>query len=285
MKLRRFLSLFILVIVISLLSTSSALSGVVLSNFAEPIYINGGVTIGGGLSANPRVVFEVPSGGSTYELNAVTVFAGCFSPCPMDIEVNVYEDNSGSLGTYIGSLGTATLPNHYTDDGFLLYTFTATTPITLAPGMSYAVAFEAVALPGSSVLAYVDTLVAPTGIFTYLGSYAIDGIKWPDTHIAVEMDATPLSVSGGINVPHVGMIQIDQSQTQPAYDSPAGNIVQTVDGTDIYLPADYDNSFADTYVVTDTQVVDGRVWVSIFLGSENFVWVPLDQVTPLTYLE
>lgn len=80
-------------------------------------------------------------------------------------------------------------------------------------------------------------------------------------------------------VPQVGMIQIDQFQAQSAYESPGGNVAQLVGGDEVWLPADYDGSFADTYVVTDTVTVDGQIWYQIFLGSGDFIWVSGVNVT------
>jgi hypothetical protein len=97
-----------------------------------------------------------------------------------------------------------------------------------------------------------------------------------------EPDASPANVNT-INVPQVGMIQIDDLQAQPAYASPNGEIARS-NGAEIWLPQDADDSFSDSYVVTGVTRVKGRRWVQISLGSSNFVWVPLDKVTPLTSL-
>ncbi len=71
---------------------------------------------------------------------------------------------------------------------------------------------------------------------------------------------------------------------QPAYASPGGDTARDNAGNDIVVPADADGNGFDTYVVTGVKVVDGRTWVSIFLGSGNWGWVPLDRVTPITVL-
>lgn len=86
----------------------------------------------------------------------------------------------------------------------------------------------------------------------------------------------------GIGVPNLGLVQINAGQNQPAYDSPAGSVITTAGGSQIILPQDYDGGGADTYVVTDVTVVEGQTWIALWLGSRNFVWVPLAHVTPLT---
>lgn len=85
-------------------------------------------------------------------------------------------------------------------------------------------------------------------------------------------------------IPNLGVIQIDVTMAQPAYAEPGGEIAKA-DGNEIWLPHDADSNGYDTYTVTDTQTIEGRTWVNIFLGSEDFVWVPLDQVKVVSYLE
>jgi hypothetical protein len=88
----------------------------------------------------------------------------------------------------------------------------------------------------------------------------------------------------GLIVPNLGMVVIYRSQAQPVYMSPAGQVIRDGSGNEIWLPNDSNFDDFDTYVVTDVKAVDGRVWVGIFLGSDKWGWVPLDSVTPATYL-
>ncbi len=85
-------------------------------------------------------------------------------------------------------------------------------------------------------------------------------------------------------VPNEGTILIGWSQMQHAYVAPGGDVARDSAGNEISLPADDDGNGFDTYTVTGVKVVDGRTWVSIFLGSGNWGWVPLDSVTPITDL-
>ncbi len=85
-----------------------------------------------------------------------------------------------------------------------------------------------------------------------------------------------------LNVPHVTDIQINAGANVPAYVEPGGEQVKLSSGVDLFLPHDYDGNGFDTYIVTATQEgEDGTIWYSIFLGSEEFVWVNGNLVTPL----
>ena len=88
----------------------------------------------------------------------------------------------------------------------------------------------------------------------------------------------PAPVVTILEVPHVADIRINAGSNVPAYDGPAGSQVKLLNGRDVFLPQDYDGNGYDTYVVTDTAVVDGVTWYSIFLGNEEFVWVNGSQV-------
>ena len=95
----------------------------------------------------------------------------------------------------------------------------------------------------------------------------------------------PVPGGGGVTVlvvPHVSDIRIDSWAPVVVYGDPEGEPAKLSDGTVIVLPQDYDNNGFDTYIVTEVRTVNGRVWVSIFLGNTSFVWVPLDQVTPIS---
>ena len=97
----------------------------------------------------------------------------------------------------------------------------------------------------------------------------------------VSLIHTPAPVAPPVtsmNVPHVTDILIYSWEQVVAYDSPAGSPARLLNGTIIVLPQDFNGDGYDTYVVTDSTVVDGETWVSIFLGNESFVWVQLSQV-------
>lgn len=106
----------------------------------------------------------------------------------------------------------------------------------------------------------------------------------PDCGTLPFIDNNPIVTDGGINVPNRGMIMITAEQAQPAYTAPGGEVAKASDGADIILPYDWDSNGFDTYVVTEATDVGGRVWLSIFLGSEDFGWVPEDTVTAMTSL-
>ncbi len=58
------------------------------------------------------------------------------------------------------------------------------------------------------------------------------------------------------------------------YDSPAGSPIH-LDGNALFLPADSDHNGYDTYRVMDLQTVDGVVWIGIYIGSDNWGWLPV----------
>ena len=96
----------------------------------------------------------------------------------------------------------------------------------------------------------------------------------------VAVDNVQVYGTSSLNVPHVDDIRINAGSNVPAYDGPAGSQAKLANGQEIFLPQDYDGNGFDTYIVTDTAVVDGVTWYSIFLGNENFVWVNGSQVIP-----
>lgn len=86
---------------------------------------------------------------------------------------------------------------------------------------------------------------------------------------------------GNLNVPHITDVKINAGANVPAYADPGGEQVRLANGQHLFLPQDSGNDGADTYIVTDTMVIDGVTWYSIFIGNENFVWVSGPQVIPL----
>lgn len=93
---------------------------------------------------------------------------------------------------------------------------------------------------------------------------------------------TPAS-SVPVFISSLGLVQMSTSNVQQALQSPAGEPVR-INGAELFLPNDADGNGFDTFVVTGLAAVDGEVWVALFLGGPNSVWVPLDGVTPLAFL-
>lgn len=83
----------------------------------------------------------------------------------------------------------------------------------------------------------------------------------------------------GYGYRNLGLISISSSQAQMVYQSAGGDPIMN-GSTELFLPADADGNGFDTYVVTGVSTsADGRTWLSIWLGSTNFGYVPLDSVT------
>lgn len=106
------------------------------------------------------------------------------------------------------------------------------------------------------------------------GDLAERTVWYSETYICRELDGPMVNN---------GMIQINATQAQPVYESAGGGVVR-IGVDELWLPNDADGNGYDTYLIQDTEVIDGRTWVAITLGTESAygnVWVPLDQVTLL----
>lgn len=127
------------------------------------------------------------------------------------------------------------------------------------------------------------------GIYTLTGPGSWTGVTVAETTGDLETlllgdytcASAPPVVVAGIPVPYLGLVLLGGSQ--PAYDAPGGNPI-VIDGVTISLPADADGNGFDTYIVTDIDILNGEVWVGLFVGSLNWAWVPLDNAQVLTSL-
>ena len=132
---------------------------------------------------------------------------------------------------------------------------------------------------GQSAPSYIQSAFCGAAVPTNLAS-----LGFPGMHIIMVVTgddnvggvAPPVTV---LNVPNKGEIMITAANGQPAYDSPAGSVIRHNGGAELWLPQDYDGNGFDTYVITETVVVDGRTWYGIFLGNETWAYVPADTVT------
>lgn len=128
------------------------------------------------------------------------------------------------------------------------------------------------------------------------GSYTLTGAaSWDDVTITEDTGDTQTITKGdftcpgadpspapftGLPVPNHGRVMIGAGQNQPAYSSPGGDII-VLDSGPLLLPADSDGSGADTYTVADYVLIGDDWWVGLFIGSSSWVWVPLENVTPM----
>lgn len=283
---------FVMSLIIGLMSLflaqpqpSQAMSMVVIGNLGGTP--GSGANIGAPFGAGDRKAVSVtvdPSSDYYLDNFRALLSSGTF----MDVTITIHTyDGTSTPGALIDTVATETV----TGVGGTVVDFIPTVPILLNAGETYWFMVSAATMQSGSWRRNMVNTAPTNSTFNFVEySFSVGGGAWSTStgHDQFEIWASPPVVPPtaveGLSVPQIGMIQIDQFQTQPAYDSPNGNIIQDQNGV-IHLPHDFDNSFADTYVVTATQTVDGRVWVSIFLGNENFGWVPLDQVTALSYLE
>ena len=84
-----------------------------------------------------------------------------------------------------------------------------------------------------------------------------------------------------VSVPNIGAFLISVNDPQPVYDSPNGENVK-INGMGLWLPADADGNGFDTYVVTESRVVDGVQWLAFFLGSAEYGWIQAVNVVPIS---
>ena len=68
------------------------------------------------------------------------------------------------------------------------------------------------------------------------------------------------------------------------YEAPGGGPVRDAAGNEIWVPNQgADNPYEDTYDVLATEVIGNTTWVQIFIGSLDFVWLPVGG--PVTVIE
>jgi hypothetical protein len=96
----------------------------------------------------------------------------------------------------------------------------------------------------------------------------------------VDPAAPPPAVVSSRVVPNLGMVSISREQTQPLYMSPGGQVIRDGDGNEIRLPQDVNQDGFDTYVVTEVRQVGSVIWLGLFVGANQWGWVPLSGVTP-----
>ncbi len=89
----------------------------------------------------------------------------------------------------------------------------------------------------------------------------------------------------GIPVPNLGLVMITGEQFQPAYSKPNGAVARGSDGAEIWLPADADGNWYDTYVVAEVIEVDGEIWLGLFVGNVNWAYVRLADVTVIVPIQ
>lgn len=136
-------------------------------------------------------------------------------------------------------------------------------------------------LPLNGVAAGTYTLTGP-GAWTGLTVVETTG----DTQTTLLGDVTcqvVVVVVPGIPVPNLGLVKIDTGQAQPVYESPNGGVIR-ISGAEVWLPHDADGNGFDTYIVTEIHLVDGEIWLGLFIGGVRWGYVPLAHVTQLTPL-
>ncbi len=86
-------------------------------------------------------------------------------------------------------------------------------------------------------------------------------------------------VEPAFTVPNLSEVMVSNTQTQPVYMSPDGQVIRNPDGSLLQIPQDFDGNGYDTYLVTDTAIIDDETWLAIFIGSRRWVWIPLGDLS------
>lgn len=92
---------------------------------------------------------------------------------------------------------------------------------------------------------------------------------------ADEPEPEPEPEVPAVNFPNKGEIMISAGAPVQTY-AAAGAYP-----TNIVLPADYDGNGFDTYTVTSSATVAGETWYAVWVGGEDYLWVPASQVQVL----
>lgn len=205
------------------------------------------------------------------------------------VDISAYADGGSHAVRFTGRQNAAVNVNMNLDD----ISIVAVTPdvlvasaacnadnldITITTGDGpYNITGTGTGLPLNGVAAGTYNLTGPaswTGVTVTETDGDLESIVFGDFNCP---GSAPVSVVPGIGVPHLGEVLINVPQA--AYQSPNGEAV-----SGLVLPADADGNGFDTYVVANIVYDGGEYWVGLFVGSSNWVWVPLDGVLPLSSL-
>lgn len=169
--------------------------------------------------------------------------------------LNEFEQFTG-LGNYSGTYIGYNYPASPQTEGTIiaLYAYVGETPPTAADTGEFFVLFECSNTPGSNTV--IDTCYGPYG-------------------------SCPQTVQDyyRVDYPYLGLVQINAGAPVYPYGSPASEMQS------FSLPADYDGNGYDTYVVTDVTSVNGAYWLALWIGGEDYLWVPYDSVIALSSID
>lgn len=133
-------------------------------------------------------------------------------------------------------------------------------PTLLGPELFVQVIDGNVFVNGSQVIA--TDIDASNGVVHVIDSVLIPPIP-PFLRPAQPKNTGEVTINAGANVPALG--------------SPGGEVVQ-LNNSPLLLPQDADGNGFDTFIITDTQTVNGIVYYGLFVGAPESVYVREDQV-------
>lgn len=74
---------------------------------------------------------------------------------------------------------------------------------------------------------------------------------------------------------NMGQIILNTASPVQMYGTAAGETLS------LTLPKDADKNGFDSFVVQECKTVDGELWIGLYIGSRNSVWMPFSQVAGL----
>lgn len=266
------------------LHTSHTQAAVVLDNLTGESQDPSGTDLTDSGNEQKAVAFTTVSG--NYVIDSLDVFGFEENGSTVTLQARLHaHDGSSVPGTQLAEIASINVAANAPDG---VYTFTPGTTITLQNGVSYWIVLEITSGAGQFEWSSPVSAATPGGTFTFIEYSFFNGFSWvggSTVHNMLRLNASPPTSAAPINVPNVGTVLIRTTNPQPVYEAPGGGLVR-VGVDELWLPNDADGSGYDTYTVTSIEQLDnGEVWVEIFLGSAKFVWVPLDNVIPVTYLD
>lgn len=138
-----------------------------------------------------------------------------------------------------------------------------------------------------------DGISVPTALGPNVFVQVIEGNVFVNGNqvIATDIDATNgvVHIIDGVLIPPIepfftpaqpantGEVTINAGANVPALGTPGGQVVE-LGGNPLLLPADADGNGFDTYIITDTQTINGVIYYGLFVGAPDSVWVRADQV-------
>lgn len=251
-------------------------------------------------------VFDLPAFGIENGLDVTNIQVGIDEAASVGgagqpIEVNLYTKAPASALTYanLTPIGSA----NFTINDTALTLFDMPVTGTVTTGLDLVVEVFTpngqtdghVLFIGSNAAGQTDASYVAAAACGFAEPVTTATVGFPDMHIVMsvtgntlvpgtEPNPNPVVIDpAAFAVPNLGEVMISTSSPQPVYESAGGGVVR-VNTNELWLPRDADGNGSDTYIVTEIAVVNEETWLALFVGSDTWVWVPFDSVTPMRFI-